>query len=440
MPSSKAEKQTSEAYINTTDEPRITSINTPPPGSFTGKEEIDHDFEYEPARVTGPQGNANILFRVASRLSTRSLPEPPPPPDGGLKAWIQCAMTFLVIFNTWGYVNSFGTFQTYYESSLGETASTVSWIGSVQTFVLFFLGTFSGRASDAGFFIPLFAVGSVIQVIGIFMTSLSYKYWQLFLAQGIMTGIGSGIIFTPAVGVLSTYFCRKRGIAIALATTGNSLGGALYPLMVQQMLPKLGFGWTMRVLGFINLACFSVVLAFMRPRLPPRKSGPLVDWSAFREFEFCLHALGLCFHVAMLYWSNYYVSICTTCLKLQSSLSPSHPHAHSSLSDGILRSPNSWSFVLQVYCSPYYPEWSWYTRTSRCRFIGRSLSRSAQHVHSIAGYGNRYGILLDCGCKPDILIRLRLLLRTCLGGIPESATHKYCQHGEGYQQNRDETR
>lgn len=275
-----------------------------------GKEEVDHDIDidYVPSLSANNPEKDNVLNRVASRMSTKSLPEPGPPPDGGLKAWIVCAMTWLVVFNTWGYVNSFGVFQTYYVEIFPEPASTISWVGSTQMFVTFFLGAFSGRLTDAGYFLPLFIVGSSIQVLGLFMTSLASKYWQLFLAQGICTGIGSGIIFTPSMGVLSTYFSSRRGLAIALATTGNSAGGALYPLMVRQMLPQLGFGWTMRVIAFINLACLAVVMALMRPRLPPRRAGPLVDWSAFKEVEWVLFTFGLCFHVATLYWSNYYVS------------------------------------------------------------------------------------------------------------------------------------
>jgi hypothetical protein len=30
--------------------------------------------------------------------------------------------------------------------------SDISWIGSIQIFLLFFIGTFSGRATDAGYF------------------------------------------------------------------------------------------------------------------------------------------------------------------------------------------------------------------------------------------------------------------------------------------------
>lgn len=261
----------------------------------------------EEAPISGGLGAAssNVLSRIASRLSTTSTMEPPP--DGG-KAWIQCGMAWLVVFSTWGYVNSYGTFQAYYTTTLDLPASTISWIGSVQVWVLFFTSAFSGRALDAGLFLPTFILGAIIQVLGIFMTSLSTKYWQLFLSQGIATGIGGGIFFCPSMALVATYFSSHRGIAVSLATTGNAAGGMIYPLLVTHLLPKIGYGWTVRILGFINLTFLSIVIAFMRPRLPPRKAGPIIEWSAFTELPYALFVAGIFFFMWAVYFIFYYVS------------------------------------------------------------------------------------------------------------------------------------
>lgn len=238
---------------------------------------------------------SNVLERVASRITTKSIRNPPPPPDGGLKAWTQVAMAWLVLFTTWGYVNSFGSFQSYYTSTLPESASTISWIGSIQVWLTFFIGAFSGRLLDAGLFIPTFIVGAVLQLLGIFLMSISTRYWHLMLTQGVLTGIGGGIFFCPAMGLLATYFSSHRGMAIGLATTGNSAGGMVYPAIVRQLLPQLGFAWTARILGFVNLGCLAVVLTFMRPRLPPRATGPVIDWKAFTEPVYVCWTAGLFF-------------------------------------------------------------------------------------------------------------------------------------------------
>lgn len=48
------------------------------------------------------------LTRVASRITTHSFTDPGPPPDGGLQAWVQVAMSWLSVVATWGWVNCYG--------------------------------------------------------------------------------------------------------------------------------------------------------------------------------------------------------------------------------------------------------------------------------------------------------------------------------------------
>lgn len=99
---------------------------------------------------SSPNMNSAEKQQSASIIST--LEEPGPPPDGGLPAYLQVLMAHLVCFNIWGFVISFGVLQTYYLSILSQTSSDLSWIGSTQVFVIFFVGAFSGRAIDAGHF------------------------------------------------------------------------------------------------------------------------------------------------------------------------------------------------------------------------------------------------------------------------------------------------
>ena len=192
-----------------------------------------------------------------------------------------------------GFINSFGVFQTYYVSTLNLPPSDISWVGSIQIFLLFFIGTFTGRLTDAGYFRQVFIIGSTLQIIGIFMTSLSTKYWQLFLAQGVCMGLGNGCLFCPALSILSTYFSKKRNLAIGIAAAGSSTGGTVFPAMVQQLLPKVGFPWTIRALGFIQVASLIVCSVFIRPRVIPRRTGALVDWKSFKEPPYVLFAIGM---------------------------------------------------------------------------------------------------------------------------------------------------
>ncbi|KAJ5189705.1 Major facilitator superfamily domain general substrate transporter [Penicillium cf. griseofulvum] len=230
-----------------------------------------------------------------------------PPPDGGAKAWTQAVMGHLVVFNTWGYIASFGVFQAYYQSTLGVSPSAISWVGSVQVFLIFFVGTFSGRALDAGFFRPVFYVGVLLQLLGVFMTSLSTRYWQLFLAQGVCTGLGSGLQFCPVMGLVATYFSRQRVFALAFCLVGSGTGGMILPGLVKALMPTIGFGWTVRVLGFVMLATSIPTMLLFQSRLPPRRAGPLIEWEAFKEPTYVLFCLGMFLNFWGLYFAFYYI-------------------------------------------------------------------------------------------------------------------------------------
>lgn len=228
------------------------------------------------------------------------------PPDGGLKAWLQIVAGHLVVFNTWGYIISFGIFQPYYMQMLNLPASAVSWIGSIQTCLLFLIGTFSGRAFDAGYTRIFLIIGFLMQLVGIFTTSVATTYWQLFLAQGICQGLGCGLVFAPTIANMSTYFSKKKILALSAAACGGGTGGVIFPLIAQQLIPKVGFRWTVRVMGFVVLASSVIIVSLMRTRLPPRKAGPLVDWSAFKELTYVLFAISMFITLWATYFAYYY--------------------------------------------------------------------------------------------------------------------------------------
>ncbi|CAI7575302.1 unnamed protein product [Penicillium discolor] len=262
---------------------------------------------YEPNLSHVPT-NTSALTRTLSAVRTReSGKDLGPPPDGGFQAWSQVALAHFVIFNTWGYINSFGVFQTYYSQTLGHPPSDISWVGSIQIFLLFFIGTFSGRATDAGYFTFTLACGAILECFSIFMTSLCTKYWQLFLAQGIGQGIGCGLMFCPTLALVSTYFAKNRGIAIGIVASGSATGGLVFPAVIMKMLPQVGYGWTVRTLGFISVATLTPCVLFLKQRLPPRKSGPIVEWAAFTELPYLLFAIGMFMNFWGLYVGFFYI-------------------------------------------------------------------------------------------------------------------------------------
>jgi MFS family permease len=254
--------------------------------------------------------NKSLGQKLTAVLTTRSnisILDPGPPPDGGAKAWTQAVMGHFVIFNTWGMISAFGVFQSYYTSELGLEPSAVSWIGSIQMLFHFSLGLLSGRALDAGWFYWVIIPGVILSSLGMFMTSLCDQYWQLFLAQGVLMGLGNGLQFTPTTSLVYTYFSKNKAMALAIVASGSATGGLVYPTIARQLLPRLGFAWTTRVMGFLMLAVGACYATLLKPRLPPRKSGPLFELSAFKEVTYTTYIIGVFLTCFGQYFAFYYI-------------------------------------------------------------------------------------------------------------------------------------
>lgn len=84
------------------------------------------------------------------------------------------------------------------------------------------------------------------------------------------------------------------GIAIA----GSSIGGVIFPIALTEMLynPRLGFGWSVRICGFIVLFVIGLSCIGVRARLPPRK-GKLFLAHAFKEKLYILVIIAVFFTI-----------------------------------------------------------------------------------------------------------------------------------------------
>jgi nitrate/nitrite transporter NarK len=139
------------------------------------------------------------------------------------------------------------------------------------------------------------------------MLSLCTEYYQIMLAQGVGYGLGSGLIYVPALAFVTASFPPKtRAYAVGVLTTGAGLAGVVYPIMFTRLVPELGFAWTMRLWGFLSLVLAMVAL-FLVWDAPTKTTRPrsLIDWSAFTEYAFVtLCLVGFCQFLG--YW---YVSL-----------------------------------------------------------------------------------------------------------------------------------
>ncbi|KAF6832750.1 monocarboxylate permease-like protein [Colletotrichum plurivorum] len=221
-------------------------------------------------------------------------------PEGGLRAWLVAAGTASILFCSLGYTNSFGVFQAYYAQHQlsDQSPDQISWIGSIQAFLVFASGAIGGPVFDR-YGAWVIRPAAVVYVFSIMMTSLCSQYWQFMLAQGVLGGISNGLIMFPAMAATPQYFSRRRGAAMGVAIAGSSVGAVIFPIVLSELLDRIGFGWAVRTCGFVMMPLLLFSSIAVRARLPPRRTRFFL-WSAFRDPLYCLLIAGVgCMFVGM---------------------------------------------------------------------------------------------------------------------------------------------
>jgi MCP family monocarboxylic acid transporter-like MFS transporter 10 len=73
------------------------------------------------------------------------------------------------------------------------------------------------------------------------------QFWLVLMTQGLLMGLTIAFGVQPALTVVGQHFKERRALAMGLVSTGSALGGIGFPLMFDQLLPKVGFSNSLRL-------------------------------------------------------------------------------------------------------------------------------------------------------------------------------------------------
>jgi MFS family permease len=135
------------------------------------------------------------------------------------------------------------------------------------TMVGFGLGTVVfGRLVDRlGIVVPVIA--STVMLGLAFIISGAAPSLLAFALANLLIGAGSASGFAPMIADISHWFTRRRGIAVGICASGNYLGGAIWPPVVQRLTEAGGWRQTQVIIGVMCLATMLPLAAVLRRRL-----------------------------------------------------------------------------------------------------------------------------------------------------------------------------
>ncbi|KZL81375.1 mfs monocarboxylate [Colletotrichum incanum] len=225
-------------------------------------------------------------------------------PESSPLAWLCVAGSFMFLYPSYGFMQSVGTVQSYLQLNQLSAYSSrdLGWISGIFTSLGLLLGIQAGPLMDAYGTKLLAPISVVLYVPVFFVMGECTEYWHFILCLGVLGGIGGALTSTVAVAVIGKLFNRRKGLAMGVALSGSSFGGVTISMMLRSILPRLGWQWSMRIMGFLVLGIMILgAICFLPyPRLsapvsgaPVGKTGAMLDFSAFQSPPFGFMTMGL---------------------------------------------------------------------------------------------------------------------------------------------------
>jgi len=100
-------------------------------------------------------------------------------------------------------------------------------------------------------------------------------------------------MFCTMITVVTHWFNKRRGFALGVTSSGGALGATVFPIIIRQLITKIGFPWALRTVGFMLICLLLISNLCIARRLPPVKApGGLLGLHAFRNIPFSVFCVG----------------------------------------------------------------------------------------------------------------------------------------------------
>ncbi|GAB6995700.1 MFS transporter [Bradyrhizobium viridifuturi] len=179
------------------------------------------------------------------------------------RAWLRLAVAVVIgslgSVGMWSVVVALPVVQT----DFGATRGTAS-LAFTMVMLGFGLGqVVTGKISDRYGIVA--AIGAGIGILGLGYVGAGYapSVWAFILLH-FAIGLSSAATFGPLMAEASHWFERYRGLGVAIAASGNYVGGTVWPPLVNFGIQSLGWRATHIAIGVFTAVAMALALVVLR--------------------------------------------------------------------------------------------------------------------------------------------------------------------------------
>jgi MFS family permease len=177
--------------------------------------------------------------------------------------WQVVAAAFTVLFLAYGLQFSYGIFALAMATDLGWSRAETALPYSIYVFLYSLLSAVTGRATDRFGPALVISIGAVLIGLGWGLSALVTETWHLNITLGLIAALGMSVAWVPCNATVARWFTRRRGTAVAIASTGGSLGNFIVPALCAVLVDHWGWRLTLGSLAMATALCIFIAARYM---------------------------------------------------------------------------------------------------------------------------------------------------------------------------------
>lgn len=166
-----------------------------------------------------------------------------------------------------GGVYAWSVFTAPIVKQTGWAETSVSFAFSLAIFFLGMSAAFMGRLVEKFGPTVTGTISSICYGLGVFLTGIAIEnqqLWLLYLAYGVIGGLGLGAGYVTPVSTIIRWFPDKRGLATGLAIMGFGFAALLTGPVAQYLMANFGVSNTFYILGIFYFIVMLIAAQFIK--------------------------------------------------------------------------------------------------------------------------------------------------------------------------------
>ncbi|XP_062606548.1 monocarboxylate transporter 13-like [Saccostrea cucullata] len=182
---------------------------------------------------------------------------------------------FLIQFITLGICLSFGIYVIELQNEFDSGLSIISSVGLIHLGFQLGSGPFASFLMRKMSYRKVCLLGAIMSSVGLSVLPFTPNIPYLIVFFGVITGIGFCLLYLPTHTLSVLWFDKNKGLVTGIVTSGSSLGGVVFPHLIEFLIEVFGWRGSFYILAAVNLQ--TVLLSGLMRESPIQRS-----WKKFK--------------------------------------------------------------------------------------------------------------------------------------------------------------